>query len=404
MPVLNPDERAQEVQWITGSGPASQAQVLPAYAPNADAQAAALAREVVAAQQPVARPGGWIAPVGRERYVANPYYTSQGSTDLYNRTGLMPTIYQSNPYATASYAVGADGSVSGLVGFPSRYPHVINLGFHDYTMPFMAAWSPYMYQGLQLMQAARAAAPGGGIGVGAGTGIRRGGASVNARTPAKTAASDIRTSTDRGPYPGWNGPMSEEELAIQRATQQVSNSPVLPEEPGLWQRDPSFGVPHYGGGTSVQANPQVTAPSAVVPDVANGLDLESALLDPEVADAIEAAGDTSALANAIRLSTPQTTKQQLAGGLYNALDNAASQYIYPLLQSARNAISEWTGEIPISAQQVVAPLLGEQYNVLTRTPEGRALILDLARDPDIANRIIRDRMFINSVASRALEQ
>ena len=93
--------------------------------PESFARAMALADQINAAQQVAVQQAAPLQPVNRTAPVANPYYHAQGAVEDYQATGLLPPIYQRDPYGTATYMVGPDGSVAHLAAFPSRSPHVL---------------------------------------------------------------------------------------------------------------------------------------------------------------------------------------------------------------------------------------------------------------------------------------
>ena len=58
------------------------------------------------------------------------HYSAPGSREGWEEAGAPPVIYQRSPYATAAFRVTQNpwggASVAPLVGFPSRYPHVLS--------------------------------------------------------------------------------------------------------------------------------------------------------------------------------------------------------------------------------------------------------------------------------------
>lgn len=58
------------------------------------------------------------------------HYSAPGSREGWEEVGAPPVIYQRSPYATAAFRVTQNpwggASVAPLVGFPSRYPHVVS--------------------------------------------------------------------------------------------------------------------------------------------------------------------------------------------------------------------------------------------------------------------------------------
>lgn len=85
--------------------------------------------------------GGWYgnpmynAPVYNNQPLAahqasGAHYSAPGSREGWEEVGAPPVIYQRSPYATAAFRVTPNpwggASVAPLVGFPSRYPHVVS--------------------------------------------------------------------------------------------------------------------------------------------------------------------------------------------------------------------------------------------------------------------------------------
>lgn len=58
------------------------------------------------------------------------HFSAPGSREGWIEQGIPPVVYQRNPYATAAFRVTPNpwggASVAPLVGFPSRYPHVLS--------------------------------------------------------------------------------------------------------------------------------------------------------------------------------------------------------------------------------------------------------------------------------------
>ena len=60
------------------------------------------------------------------------YGNMRGSREGADMFGFWPTMFQSSPYATASQMYTPGLGVMPLIGYPSRYPHVIMGGYSDY--------------------------------------------------------------------------------------------------------------------------------------------------------------------------------------------------------------------------------------------------------------------------------
>lgn len=111
------------------------------YVDPVQAQFDALAANV-AARGAAAPVSGGVAPVVREGVQGPPnYYNVPGAAEAHALYGVPPMMFQRDPYATAGFMAGPDGSVQPLVGYPSRYPHVLNGVPQNYAAPYLAnAW------------------------------------------------------------------------------------------------------------------------------------------------------------------------------------------------------------------------------------------------------------------------
>lgn len=105
------------------------------------------------------------------------YGNMRGSREGADMFGFWPTMFQSQPYATASQMYTPSLGVMPLIGYPSKYPHVIMGGYSDYGAPIanqaISMMLPLLMMGLyrqmfpMMPQApAQAAKPGGGSGGG----------------------------------------------------------------------------------------------------------------------------------------------------------------------------------------------------------------------------------------------
>ena len=63
------------------------------------------------------------------------YGNMPGSREGADMFGFLPTMFQSSPYATASQMYTPSLGVMPLIGYPSKYPHVIMGGYTDYGAP-----------------------------------------------------------------------------------------------------------------------------------------------------------------------------------------------------------------------------------------------------------------------------
>lgn len=122
------------------------------------------------------------------------YGNMRGSREGADMFGFFPTMFQSQPYATASQMYTPSLGVMPLIGYPSKYPHVIMGGYSDYGAPIanqaMNMMLPLLMMGLYRQMfpmpgAAPAAAAGGG-GKKGGGGSGGGGGDSGAGQPSAT--------------------------------------------------------------------------------------------------------------------------------------------------------------------------------------------------------------------------
>ena len=120
------------------------------------------------------------------------YGNMRGSREGADMFGFWPTMMQSSPYATASQMYTPGLGVMPLVGYPSKYPHVVMGGYSDYGSGIvnqaMGMMLPLLMMGLyrqmfpMMPQApAQAAKAGGGGGGRRGSGGGSGGSSSGTR-------------------------------------------------------------------------------------------------------------------------------------------------------------------------------------------------------------------------------
>lgn len=88
-------------------------------------------------------------PVVQEVYPASgAHYAAPGVREAYERYGIPPIMYQRDPYATAAFRTYVDPygqmSVQPLIGFPSRYPHVVSGVPTDSLARAMSVAGPFM--------------------------------------------------------------------------------------------------------------------------------------------------------------------------------------------------------------------------------------------------------------------
>ena len=182
------------------------------------------------------------------------YGNMRGSREGADMFGFFPTMFQSSPYATASQMYTPSLGVMPLIGYPSRYPHVIMGGYTDYGAPIanqaMNMMLPLLMMGLYRQMfpmpgMAPGAAGGAGGRGGAGGGRRGGGAgsgagSSNASSVAIEPASaivpqDMQPTPDLlgialhglpGNYSGENGRAFFTEQTPQFGAPQIPHTPA----------------------------------------------------------------------------------------------------------------------------------------------------------------------------------
>ena len=143
------------------------------------------------------------------------YGNMRGSREGADMFGFWPTMFQSQPYATASQMYTPGLGVMPLIGYPSKYPHVVMGGYSDYGAGIanqaMGMMLPLLMMGLyrqmfpMMPQAPAAAArPAGG---GGGGGGRSGGSGGGSGGSKKEWTADKEGYKFH--YPGaesdWNG-------------------------------------------------------------------------------------------------------------------------------------------------------------------------------------------------------
>jgi hypothetical protein len=135
--------------------------------------------------------GAYYRDDGRTPVPGQIYGNMPGSREGADMFGFWPTMFQSSPYATASQMYTPGLGVMPLIGYPSRYPHVIMGGYTDYGAGIgnqaMGMMLPLLMMGLYRqmfpmpgMPGAMGVAGGAGGRGGAGGGRRGGGAGSGA--------------------------------------------------------------------------------------------------------------------------------------------------------------------------------------------------------------------------------
>ena len=144
------------------------------------------------------------------------YGNMRGSREGADMFGFWPTMFQSQPYATASQMYTPGLGVMPLIGYPSKYPHVIMGGYSDYGAGIanqaMGMMLPLLMMGLYRQMfpmpgaapAAAAGAGGGKKGVGGSCGSCGGSAgtpAIDASPAPSITAADL---VDYNPYSEWD--------------------------------------------------------------------------------------------------------------------------------------------------------------------------------------------------------
>ncbi len=129
------------------------------------------------------------------------YGNMRGSREGADMFGFFPTMFQSQPYATASQMYTPSLGVMPLIGYPSKYPHVIMGGYSDYGAPIanqaMNMMLPLLMMGLYrqmfpMMPQAPAAAGASGGKKGSGGGSGGGSASKSGGDTAGVSQEEIK--------------------------------------------------------------------------------------------------------------------------------------------------------------------------------------------------------------------
>lgn len=155
------------------------------------------------------------------------YGNMRGSREGADMFGFWPTMFQSQPYATASQMYTPGLGVMPLIGYPSKYPHVVMGGYSDYGAGIanqaMGMMLPLLMMGLyrqmfpMMPQAPAQAARAGGGGGGGRSGGSGGGSGGSKKEwtadkegykfhyPGAEADWDGYASPSTRNVPGWGG-------------------------------------------------------------------------------------------------------------------------------------------------------------------------------------------------------
>lgn len=183
------------------------------------------------------------------------YGNMRGSREGADMFGFWPTMFQSQPYATASQMYTPSLGVMPLVGYPSKYPHVVMGGYTDYGAPIanqaMNMMLPLLMMGLYrqmfppMMPQAPAAAKGSGGGGGK-SGGGSGGSSDGTRARL---------------------PLTEEAKRVGRY-QNLEEALAQPDSRRAYDYqgfDPNYEMRNIGRGAPAGGAAAASAPAAAVP-------------------------------------------------------------------------------------------------------------------------------------------
>lgn len=185
--------------------------------------------------------GGWFgnpmynAPVYNNQPLAahqasGAHYSAPGSREGWEEVGAPPVIYQRSPYATAAFRVTPNAwggaSVAPLVGFPSRYPHVLSGVPMQPGSLASAIMAPYIMR--PQPAPARPAAP-----------AKKAAAKTTTKTDTKKDQTQTQTQpAAKTPQPqppgiGWNAPIQTSHHRDVRTNPRPAPAQALPEDAGL---------------------------------------------------------------------------------------------------------------------------------------------------------------------------
>ena len=142
------------------------------------------------------------------------YGNMRGSREGADMFGFWPTMFQSSPYATASQMYTPGLGVMPLIGYPSKYPHVVMGGYSDYGAGIanqaMGMMLPLLMMGLYrqmfpMMPQAPAQAARAGGGGGGGRSGGSGGGSGNAESAKTSEPATPAVPEDMQPTPDLLG-------------------------------------------------------------------------------------------------------------------------------------------------------------------------------------------------------
>lgn len=158
--------------------------------------------------------GAYYRDDGRTPVPGQIYGNMPGSREGADMFGFWPTMFQSSPYATASQMYTPGLGVMPLIGYPSRYPHVIMGGYTDYGAGIgnqaMGMMLPLLMMGLYRQMFPMPGMPGaagGRGGAGGSGGGNKGGSSGGIPAEGASSGGTPAAVPDNSPYayvyPDW---------------------------------------------------------------------------------------------------------------------------------------------------------------------------------------------------------
>lgn len=185
--------------------------------------------------------GGWFgnpmynAPVYNNQPLAahqasGAHYSAPGSREGWEEQGVPPVVYQRSPYATAAFRVTPNpwggASVAPLVGFPSRYPHVLSGVPMQPGSLASAIMAPYIMR--PPAAPARPVTPAKKTAAKTNTTQQN-----NQKTDTTTKTTQTPAKSSPAPGIGWNAPIQTSHHRDVRTNPRPAPSQALPEDTGL---------------------------------------------------------------------------------------------------------------------------------------------------------------------------
>jgi len=269
------------------------------------------------------------------------YGNMRGSREGADMFGFFPTMFQSQPYATASQMYTPSLGVMPLIGYPSKYPHVVMGGYTDYGAPIanqaISMMLPLLMMGLYRQmfpmmpqapaQAARVAGGGGGGKPSGGSGEKKSGGASASAAPAEVAMD--YSAVDGMPIrPSSNGIYHVQDVGWTPGAGAAAAS-----EPPFYQRWWQGLKDFVGGGSSQPAAPASPA-AAVMPAVKQG----AATINPATQ---ASAAPAQASATPLAVEAPPAWRHRDLPSSYRILGGAPASPQDAFRQWAADTIADW---------------------------------------------------------------